>query len=82
MSTDSAKITACVNALRDVIPTDFILVGGAAANMQGHDRVTQDVDILIRDPAILHDRAFLPTPQQPATSSFVQFDWPLVFLSV
>jgi hypothetical protein len=55
MSTDSAKITACVNALRDVIPTNFILVGGAAANMQGHDRVTQDVDILIRDPAILHD---------------------------
>ncbi|KAJ5139004.1 uncharacterized protein N7515_003852 [Penicillium bovifimosum] len=55
MSTDSEKITACVNALRDVIRTNFILVGGAAANMQGHDRVTQDVDILIRDPAILHD---------------------------
>lgn len=55
MATDSANITACVNALRDVIPTSFILVGGAAANMQGHDRVTQDVDILIRDPAILHD---------------------------
>lgn len=54
MSINSAKITECVNALRDVIPTSLILVGGAAANMQCH-RVTQDDGILVRDPAILHD---------------------------
>ncbi|KAJ5288611.1 hypothetical protein N7478_001641 [Penicillium angulare] len=54
MSIHSEKIIACVNALRDVIPTNFILVGGAAANLQGHQRVTLDVDILIRDPIILH----------------------------
>jgi hypothetical protein len=54
MSIHSEKIIACINALRDVIPTNFILVGGAAANLQGHQRVTLDVDILIRDPTILH----------------------------
>ena len=55
MSTNLAEITACVNALRDVIPTNFVLVGGAAANMQGHERVTHDVDILIPDLAIQHN---------------------------
>jgi hypothetical protein len=37
-----------LRALRDV---DFILVGGVAAAVQGAPVVTQDVDILYREPS-------------------------------
>ncbi|KAK9428204.1 hypothetical protein V1505DRAFT_377696 [Lipomyces doorenjongii] len=53
MSSHSERVVACIHALRDSVPTMFVLVGGAAAYFQGHQRVTKDVDILIRDLTIL-----------------------------
>ncbi|KAJ8103662.1 hypothetical protein POJ06DRAFT_242548, partial [Lipomyces tetrasporus] len=53
MSNYSERVVACIHALRDSIPMMFILVGGAAAYFRGHQRVTKDVDILIRDLTIL-----------------------------
>jgi hypothetical protein len=47
------KILKCVRALQKSFPADFILVGGAAALFQGHKRVTNDVDILIRSKTVL-----------------------------
>ncbi|KAK9245872.1 hypothetical protein V1506DRAFT_217603 [Lipomyces tetrasporus] len=56
MSNHSERVVACIHALRDSIPMMFILVGGAAAYFRGHQRVTKDVDILIRDLTILDHR--------------------------
>ncbi|KAK9350920.1 hypothetical protein V1523DRAFT_435861 [Lipomyces doorenjongii] len=53
MSSHSERVVACIHALRDSVRTMFVLVGGAAAYFQGHQRVTKDVDILIRDLTIL-----------------------------
>jgi hypothetical protein len=41
------EILHCVAAIRDDLPSPFILVGGAAVISLGSLRITEDVDILV-----------------------------------
>ncbi|KAK9236427.1 hypothetical protein V1525DRAFT_420434 [Lipomyces kononenkoae] len=46
MSSHSERVVACIHALRDSVPTMFILVGGAAAHFQGHQRVVDGFEVV------------------------------------
>lgn len=50
----SPEQAQCIQAIRRLIPTKFILVGGAAIIWRGHVRTTSDVDILVSDANILN----------------------------
>ncbi|KAJ5577131.1 hypothetical protein N7535_004057 [Penicillium sp. DV-2018c] len=51
-SENNGEVLECVRALEMLFLADFILVGGAATILEGHDRVTADVDILIRSQTV------------------------------
>ncbi|PKY05132.1 hypothetical protein P168DRAFT_281466 [Aspergillus campestris IBT 28561] len=52
-SDESDKILKCVRALQETFPADFVLFGGAAVQFHGHERVTYDVDILVRPKTVI-----------------------------